>query len=199
MGNVDNTSDTNKPVSTAQQTAINTAISNLDTAIKKYISDGEYTNKDYVDGEITKLYNLLMGDGVPDGVIDTIKEIVGILESDETGLTAIVQKIKQNADDIDDLERRTLALENAVVTPVKKTFTEGGSWSQDTTNGTFTISVVVDATVNGNAHIQRKIGDVYRTSDNKAVFVQVQERNNGTNNVVEITSNSKFSGYFYVL
>jgi len=199
LGNVDNTSDINKPVSTAQQSAINSAVSALETSLKTYITNQGFAQTSYVDSEIQRIYNLVMGPDVPDSVIDSIKEIVYLLESDTSGLQALLSAINQNETDISSLKTRVNELEKTVVEPVKKSFTESGTWATNASDGTFTTSVVVDTTVNGVARIQRKIGDVYRTSDNKAVFVQVEEVNNGTNNVVKITSNSKFSGYFYVL
>ena len=199
LGNVDNTSDINKPVSTAQREAITKAVGDLETAIKSLLTS-DYATITYVDTEIKALHDLLMGPDVPDEVIDTIKEIVYLIQSDESGLQALLNQIKQNDQDIKALQDRAEALENAVVAPVKKSFSEADTWATSTDGSQFTISVVVDATSkDGTPFVQRKLGDVYRTSDNKAVFVQTEEVNNGTNNVIKITSNSKFSGYFYVL
>lgn len=58
LGNVDNTSDANKPVSTAQQTALN---GKVDKVSGKGLSTNDYTTDDK--NKVADVYNILRGDG----------------------------------------------------------------------------------------------------------------------------------------
>lgn len=80
LGNVDNTSDVNKPVSTAQQTAINTAYSNA---------------KAYTDNAITNLVG-----GAP-STLDTLKEIADAFNEHEEVAEALNEAIATKADQSD--------------------------------------------------------------------------------------------------
>lgn len=80
LSSVDNTSDKNKPVSTAQQTAINTALSEA---------------KSYTDTEVANLVN-----GAPE-TLDTLKEIADALEENETVVSLLNSAIGTKADKTD--------------------------------------------------------------------------------------------------
>ena len=78
LGNVDNTSDANKPVSTAQQTAINTALSSA---------------KSYADGLIDEI----MGEGAAE-TLNTIGEISTAIQENESAMDALNDAIGNKAD-----------------------------------------------------------------------------------------------------
>lgn len=77
LGNVDNTSDMNKPVSIAQQTYID---SKIDAAVKGFL-----------------------GEGV-DAAYDTFVEIQKLMEADDTQTADLIAKVNKNAEDIASLE-----------------------------------------------------------------------------------------------
>ena len=93
LGNVDNTSDTNKPVSTAQQTAIDSA---LDTA-KAYSDTNLATAKSYTD---TK-FDAIMGEGASE-TLNTIGEISEAIQTHQDVTDALNSAIgtKANASDL---------------------------------------------------------------------------------------------------
>ena len=76
LGNVDNTADTAKPVSTAQQSAVDTAYSNANA---------------YTDTKISQLIN-----GAPD-TLDTLKEISDAMAKDESVVTALSESVGKKA------------------------------------------------------------------------------------------------------
>ena len=82
LGNVDNTSDLNKPVSTEQQTAIDEAL---------------YQSNYYTDTKIAELIN-----GAPE-TLDTLKEIADAIEENETIVEALDAAIgaKANQSELD--------------------------------------------------------------------------------------------------
>lgn len=69
LGNVNNTSDANKPVSTAQQTAIDSALSSA---------------KSYTDGKMSALL-----DGATDTTLDSIKELADAIKENDTAIGAL--------------------------------------------------------------------------------------------------------------
>jgi hypothetical protein len=77
LSNVDNTSDANKPVSTAQQTAINTALS---------------TSKEYTD---TKVANLV---GTAPETLNTLEELAQAIEDNEDVVETLNNAIGNKAD-----------------------------------------------------------------------------------------------------
>ena len=90
LGNVDNTADASKPVSTAQQTAINSAESNA---------------KSYTDEKIAELIN-----GAP-STLDTLKEISDAMEEHENVVEALNEAIGKKANSTD-LSTHTASADN---------------------------------------------------------------------------------------
>ena len=91
LGNVDNTSDINKPVSTAQQNAINSALS---------------TSKEYTD---TKVANLV---GAAPETLDTIEEVAQALAENEDVVEALNNAIGSKASQIDFNNHKEAAVTN---------------------------------------------------------------------------------------
>ena len=137
LSNVDNTSDANKPVSTAQQAAIDaaktaateTAGTNADVKInthnantsahsdiRKEISDievklsNDYDTSAEVDEKISSAISAVT-DGAP-AAFDTLKEVAQWIENDETGTDALVARVAQNEEDIHDLEENAMKPED---------------------------------------------------------------------------------------
>lgn len=81
LGNVDNTSDMDKPVSTAQQEAINNAL----------IKAKDYTNQIKSD---------IMG-GLPDETLDTITELGEKLKDESDALNVLVDSLGNKVDKVD--------------------------------------------------------------------------------------------------
>lgn len=91
LGNADNTSDINKPVSTAQQNAINSALS---------------TAKDYTD---TKVANLV---GAAPETLDTLEEVAQALAENDDVVEALNNAIGSKASQIDFNNHKEAAVTN---------------------------------------------------------------------------------------
>lgn len=105
LGNVDNTSDMNKPVSTAQKAALNAKADKtyVDTELAKKQVAGDYATSASVDSKIDAAVKGLLGDGV-DAAYDTFVEIQKLMKADDTQSADLIAKVNKNAKDIAALE-----------------------------------------------------------------------------------------------
>ena len=85
LGNVNNTADVNKQLSTPQKTYI-------DTELEKKQAVGDYATKTEVTTEISTAIKAVTGEDV-DEAFDTLKEIADWIKADQTGTAALTQRI----------------------------------------------------------------------------------------------------------
>lgn len=145
LGNVDNTSDADKPISTAQQAAINLKadktyvdtelqsvkedamdeVSELldlkadktyvDTELAKKQAAGDYATKTEVTTEIKEAIDAVVGENV-DEAFDTLKEIADWIKNDETEAAALTNRVAQAEADITAIETKDTQQDTAIQT-----------------------------------------------------------------------------------
>lgn len=106
LGNVDNTSDANKPVSTAQKTAIDNAVTtagtNADSKVSAHNTSSEAHNdiRLLIDGLTTRLNTLADSD---DTTLDQMSEIVDYIKANKELIDSVTTSKVNVADIIDNL------------------------------------------------------------------------------------------------
>ena len=79
--------------------------SSTKTSLETKITTAEANSKSYTDSEITRLYNLILGDSETlQGTYDTFKEIAKYIADDVSGAAAMLASINQNTSDINNLK-----------------------------------------------------------------------------------------------
>ena len=148
LGSVNNTSDANKPVSTAQQKAINDA----------YANSNAYTDK-----KIADLIN-----GAPE-TLDTLKEIADAIESSKTVEEALNKAIgiKANQTELDSHTNNST---------IHVTATERTNWDKAYTHSTNT-HAPTNAEVNQNAFSNVKIGTTTISAKTKTDNLVLEGKN----------------------
>lgn len=138
LGNVNNTSDTNKPVSTAQQKAIDTAYANANA---------------YADQKIADLIN-----GAPE-TLDTLKEVADAIESSKTVEEALNNAIgtKANQTELDSHTGNNT---------VHLSASERKKWNEAYSHSTSS-HAPVNAEENQNAFSEVKVGATIVSADSK--------------------------------
>lgn len=188
LGNVDNTSDTNKPVSTAQQTAINNALSDAkeytDNAISNEVTarntaiDGAVIEaNDYTDGAIADLIN-----GAPT-TLDTLGEIATAMSNNASVVEALDEAIgtKANASDL---------TSHTGNTTVHITATERTNWNDAKTHADST-HAPSNAEANQNAFSNVKVGSTTVVADSKTDTLELVAGTNVT--ITPDTTNDKIT------
>lgn len=141
LGNVDNTADMDKPVSTAQKTAIDAKADKtyvdtelakkavktdveadlalkadktyVDTELGKKQAAGDYATKTEVTTEIKEAIDAVVGEDV-DTAFDTLKEIADWIKNDETSAAALTNRISQAESDISAIETKDTQQDTAI-------------------------------------------------------------------------------------
>lgn len=136
LGNVDNTSDTNKPVSTAQQTAIDTA----------YVNANKYTDK--------KVADLI---GTAPETMDTLEEVAAAIQENKDVEKALNEAIGKKANQTE-LDTHT-GNSTIHITASERTKWNAAKTHADSTHARTDATKVTKSTTNGNI----KINDVETT------------------------------------
>lgn len=148
LGNVNNTSDANKPVSTAQQKAIDTAYANANS---------------YADQKIADLIN-----GAPE-TLDTLKEVADAIESSKTVEEALNKAIgtKANQTELDShIGNNTVHLSDS----------ERKKWNEAYSHSTSS-HAPVNAEENQNAFSEVKVGSTIVSADSKTDNLVLEGKN----------------------
>ncbi len=104
LGNVDNTSDIDKPVSTAQQTAIDLAVTDHNTSVTSHTDI-----RNLISGLTTRLNALADSDDI---TLDQLSEIVAYIKSNRTLIESVTTN-KVNVSDFDEHTNDTIAHTNS--------------------------------------------------------------------------------------
>lgn len=175
LGNVNNTSDANKPVSTAQQKAIDTAYANANA---------------YAEQKIADLIN-----GAPE-TLDTLKEVADAIESSKTVEEALNKAIgvKANQTELDSHTGNNM---------VHLSENERKKWNEAYSHSTSS-HAPVNAEENQNAFSEVKVGSTIVSADSKTDNLVLEGKNisitpDGENKKVtfELTKNNVISALGY--
>lgn len=138
LGNVDNTSDTNKPVSTAQQTAIDTA----------YVNANKYTDK--------KVADLI---GTAPETMDTLEEVAAAIQENKDVEKALNEAIGKKANQTE-LDTHT-GNSTIHITASERTKWNAAKTHADSTHARTDATNVAKSTTNGNIKINGTETTVY--------------------------------------
>jgi hypothetical protein len=173
LGNVDNTSDADKPVSSATQTALDAKLAlaggtmtgaiamgtNKITGLGAPTATGDAATKDYVDSSITNLV-----DGAPD-LLNTLNELAAAINDDASYASTLTTALGNKQDKVTNVSDTEIGYLDGVTSAIQTQLNAKAPLADPTFTGTVTLptgtvtsgmildGTIVDADVNASAAI----------------------------------------------